>query len=107
MESQANCKHSADPAEHPRAGVMVTPNRSVNRQAPRGVSARKRGKLMTGSIGILVEERERGTIARVTIENAPKLNTLDSHLMAKIARRSLGEAGCRQGVCDPVTRLGL
>src|SRR5215217_9086069 len=34
-----------------------------------------------GSVGVLVEGREFGAIARVTIENAAKLNTLDSHLM--------------------------
>jgi enoyl-CoA hydratase len=34
-----------------------------------------------GSVSVLVEGRELGAIARVTIENAAKLNTLDSHLM--------------------------
>ena len=37
--------------------------------------------MTTGSVKVLVEERKLGTIARVTIENAAKLNTLDSHLM--------------------------
>jgi enoyl-CoA hydratase/carnithine racemase len=34
-----------------------------------------------GSVGVLVEERKLGAVARVTIENAAKLNTVDSHLM--------------------------
>jgi enoyl-CoA hydratase len=34
-----------------------------------------------GSVSVLVEGRELGAVARVTIENAAKLNTLDSHLM--------------------------
>ena len=33
------------------------------------------------SVEILMEERKPGAIARVTIQNAAKLNTLDSHLM--------------------------
>jgi enoyl-CoA hydratase len=37
--------------------------------------------MSTGSVGVLVEERKLGAIARVTIENAAKLNALDSHLM--------------------------
>src|SRR5947209_2057743 len=37
--------------------------------------------MTTASIGVLVEERKLGAVARVTIENAAKLNTLDSHLM--------------------------
>jgi enoyl-CoA hydratase len=37
--------------------------------------------MSTGSVGVLTEKRKLGTIARVTIENAAKLNTLDSHLM--------------------------
>jgi enoyl-CoA hydratase/carnithine racemase len=37
--------------------------------------------MSTGSIGVRVEERKLGAIARVTIENSAKLNTLDSHLM--------------------------
>jgi enoyl-CoA hydratase len=37
--------------------------------------------MSTGSVGVLVEERKLGAVARVTIENAAKLNTLDSHLM--------------------------
>ena len=36
---------------------------------------------MTGFVGILVEERKLGAVARVTIQNAAKLNTLNSHLM--------------------------
>jgi enoyl-CoA hydratase/carnithine racemase len=36
---------------------------------------------MTGSVGVLIEQGKPGPIARVTIENAAKLNTLDSHLM--------------------------
>src|SRR5436853_540690 len=36
---------------------------------------------MTGSVTVLLEERKLGPIARVTIENSAKLNTLDSHLM--------------------------
>lgn len=37
--------------------------------------------MTTGSVEVLVEERKLGTIVRVTIANAAKLNTLDSHLM--------------------------
>jgi enoyl-CoA hydratase len=33
------------------------------------------------SVGVLIEERKLGAVARVTIENSAKLNTLDSHLM--------------------------
>jgi len=33
------------------------------------------------SVGVLVEARKLGAVARVTIENAAKLNTLNSHLM--------------------------
>ena len=33
------------------------------------------------SVGVLVEDRKLGAVARVSIENAAKLNTLDSHLM--------------------------
>jgi enoyl-CoA hydratase/carnithine racemase len=36
---------------------------------------------MTGSVAVLLQERRLGLTARVTIENAAKLNTLDSHLM--------------------------
>jgi enoyl-CoA hydratase/carnithine racemase len=36
---------------------------------------------MTGSVGVLIEERELGVIARVTVQNAAKLNTINSHLM--------------------------
>src|SRR5436190_14170376 len=36
---------------------------------------------MTGSIGVLIEERKLGAVARVTVQNSAKLNTLDSHLM--------------------------
>src|SRR2546423_12102568 len=37
--------------------------------------------MTTASVGVLVEGRKLGAVARVTIENAAKLNTLDSHLM--------------------------
>ena len=37
--------------------------------------------MTTASVGVVVEERKLGTVARVTIENTAKLNTLDSHLM--------------------------
>src|SRR5256885_5796109 len=37
--------------------------------------------MTTASVGVLVEGRKLGTVARVTIENTAKLNTLDSHLM--------------------------
>ena len=36
---------------------------------------------MTGSIGVLIEERKLGAVARVTVQNSAKLNTLNSHLM--------------------------
>jgi enoyl-CoA hydratase/carnithine racemase len=36
---------------------------------------------MTGSVGVVLEERKLGTVARVTVQNAAKLNTLNSHLM--------------------------
>lgn len=36
---------------------------------------------MTGSVGVLLEERKLGVIARVTLQNAAKLNTITSHLM--------------------------
>src|SRR5436190_12824811 len=36
---------------------------------------------MIGSIGVLIEERKLGAVARVTVQNSAKLNTLDSHLM--------------------------
>jgi enoyl-CoA hydratase/carnithine racemase len=38
-------------------------------------------KPLNPSVHVEVEERERGALARVTIENAAKLNTLGSHLM--------------------------
>src|SRR4029077_19668798 len=41
----------------------------------------KRQVMTTGSVKVLVEERKLGPIARVTIENSAKLNTLGSHLM--------------------------
>jgi enoyl-CoA hydratase len=37
--------------------------------------------MATGSIGVVVEVRKLGAIARVTIENSAKLNTINSHLM--------------------------
>src|SRR5256885_15199977 len=37
--------------------------------------------MTTASVGVLVEGRKLGAVARVTIENSAKLNTLDSHLM--------------------------
>src|SRR3954469_18108248 len=37
--------------------------------------------MTTASVGVRVEGRKLGAVARVTIENAAKLNTLDSHLM--------------------------
>src|SRR5438270_10301390 len=37
--------------------------------------------MTTASVKVPIEARESGTTARVTIENAAKLNTLDSHLM--------------------------
>ena len=37
--------------------------------------------MTAASIKVLMDERKPGIIARVTIENAAKLNTLDSHLM--------------------------
>src|SRR5947207_6210404 len=37
--------------------------------------------MTAASVGVLIEERKPGTVARVTIENGAKLNTLDSHLM--------------------------
>src|SRR3954452_362337 len=37
--------------------------------------------MTTASVQVLIEERKLGIVARVTIENAAKLNTLDSHLM--------------------------
>ena len=36
---------------------------------------------MIGSIGVLIEERKLGAVARVTVQNSAKLNTLNSHLM--------------------------
>ena len=84
MESQANCKRSTNPAELPRAGVMVTVNRSVNREGPRGVPAGKRGKLSPVQPLRRRPRRKSASsapIAHVTIENAAKLNTLDSALM--------------------------
>ena len=36
---------------------------------------------MTGSVGVVVEERKLGAVARVTLQNAAKLNTINSHLM--------------------------
>lgn len=40
--------------------------------------------MTTGSIGVRLDERAQGVIAHVTIENAAKLNTLDSHLMIAV-----------------------
>ena len=37
--------------------------------------------MTTASVGVLVEGRKLGAVARVSIENSAKLNTLDSHLM--------------------------
>src|ERR1041385_3322581 len=42
--------------------------------------------MTAASVGILIEERKLGTIARVTIENSAKLNTLASHLMIALFR---------------------
>jgi enoyl-CoA hydratase/carnithine racemase len=36
---------------------------------------------MTGSVEVAIEERKLGSVARVTLQNAAKLNTLNSHLM--------------------------
>ena len=36
---------------------------------------------MTGSVGVLIEDRKLGAVARVTLQNAGKLNTINSHLM--------------------------
>ncbi len=36
---------------------------------------------MTGSVGVLIEERKLGPVARVTVKNPAKLNTINSHLM--------------------------
>ena len=36
---------------------------------------------MTTGSGVRIEERKLGAVARVTIENTAKLNTLDSQLM--------------------------
>jgi enoyl-CoA hydratase/carnithine racemase len=36
---------------------------------------------MTGSVGVVIEERKFGTAARVTLLNAAKLNTINSQLM--------------------------
>jgi enoyl-CoA hydratase len=36
---------------------------------------------MSGSIGVRIEERKLGAVARVVVQNAAKLNTLNSHLM--------------------------
>src|ERR1041385_8705241 len=33
------------------------------------------------SVGVLIEDRKLGRVARVELQNAAKLNTLDSHLM--------------------------
>jgi enoyl-CoA hydratase len=39
---------------------------------------------MTGSVGVLIEERRLGAVARVTVQNSAKLNTLNSHLMLNV-----------------------
>src|SRR3569832_841928 len=36
---------------------------------------------MTGSIAVAIEERRLGSVARVVLQNAAKLNKLNSHLM--------------------------
>src|SRR3954468_19747484 len=36
---------------------------------------------MTGSVGVLIEGRKLGAVAHVTVQNAAKLNTINSHLM--------------------------
>jgi enoyl-CoA hydratase/carnithine racemase len=36
---------------------------------------------MTGSVEVTIEGRKRGSVARVVLQNAAKLNTLNSHLM--------------------------
>src|SRR4051812_29471310 len=36
---------------------------------------------MTGSVGVLIEGRKLGAVARVTLQNPAKLNTINSHLM--------------------------
>src|SRR5438270_238658 len=45
--------------------------------------------MTTASVGVLVEGRKLGVVARVSIENSAKLNTLDSHLMIAL----IGELG--------------
>jgi enoyl-CoA hydratase/carnithine racemase len=41
----------------------------------------------TPSVGVLIEERAHGAVARVTIENAAKLNTLGSQLMIELVEK--------------------
>ena len=41
----------------------------------------------TAFVGVLIEEREHGAVARVTIENAAKLNTLGSQLMIELVEK--------------------
>jgi enoyl-CoA hydratase len=61
---------------------MVTARQSVNRRRFRPFRAEKEQQMSpNASVGVLVEARKLGTVARVTIENSAKLNTLDSHLM--------------------------
>jgi enoyl-CoA hydratase len=81
MESQAICKQPALSAELPRAGVMVTPRAGVNRKSPVRVPLQKLEELMTGSVEVTIEARKLGPVARVVLQNAAKLNTLNSHLM--------------------------
>ena len=80
MESQANCKQPASSAELSRAGVMVTPRTGVNRKSPQAFWLAIE-ELMTSSVDVALEERKLGTVARVVLQNAAKLNTLNSHLM--------------------------
>jgi len=50
---------------------------------------------MTGSVGVVVEERKLGAVARVTLQNAAKLNTINSHLMLSFVAE-LEELGKRE-----------
>jgi enoyl-CoA hydratase/carnithine racemase len=63
---------------------MVTVNRSVNRQGLHAGPGESEGKSMTGSVSVTIEARKLGSVARVVLRNAAKLNTLNSHLMLSL-----------------------
>jgi enoyl-CoA hydratase/carnithine racemase len=59
-------------------------NHTVNRQGRHAGPRETRRKPMTGSVGVVIEGRKLGSVARVTLQNSAKLNTINSHLMLSL-----------------------